>query len=337
MDVAKAAGVSQALVSLVLSGAPIDVAETTRARILAEAQRLGYARKPQNPIRQRLLAYIRPVVTRGHHQEEWIYDAYEQLYDRFQTELVEQAYQAGYSLMVRPCCDPLELTLWLSQWGFDGVIWHGADPHLAQWIARRYPMVQLNRLTTPEADAVMPHQEELVTLPLDYLRAKGHSRILFLPAQPLSDPLRKAHNRAYRDYMKQYGFPDYRELFPQQRDLSVDEMQEALWRAVKLPPARRPTALIAGSHQVLRFMKQAEAEGYSNVFSMIGIDNVSATAYSTPALTTIDTRPEEVARLAVSLLADRIRDPGRAIQKILVSPLLVERQSVHPVPATSNP
>jgi len=331
-DVAKAAEVSQALVSLVLNGMEEGVAEATRTRILEEAKRLGYApkKKPSALKRQKLIGYIRPVVLRGHHDEHWIYNSYEEYYDGIQNLFVQEAYKAGYSVIVRPYAETGELTRWLTEWGVDGVLWHGPDPNLARWIAKRYPMVQINRLTIDHADTVATNQEDLVVTAMDHLCAKGHTRIVFIPAQPATSPLRRLRNRAYLDYVQARGLPSFESTFPFHIDQSLAEMHDRLFELLSGRKEERPTAVIVGDHDALQIMKRSHEMGLllPDDLSIVGIDNISAGAFTTPALTTINTRNDEIARLAVYLLLERIRDPQAPFRKMFVTPSLVERQSV---------
>ncbi|HWL52747.1 MAG TPA: LacI family DNA-binding transcriptional regulator [Chthoniobacteraceae bacterium] len=335
-DVAKAAEVSQTLVSLVLSGAPVDVAEATRAQILKAARDLGYATKKKRttPPRQRVLAYIRPVVERGHHEEHWIYDSYDQYYDRIQNYLLEAAYQAGYALIVRPYEKTHELTQWLMEWGVDGVVWHGHGT-LAQWIAERYPMVQINRHTVMEADAVSTNQEEMVRVPLNYLRSLGHERILFLERAQATNTLRETRIRIYREYLREHGLLEWEALWRTSGGFedSLSGTTGLLEKLKSFAATDRnllPTAILTGDHGALYHMKHLARCGVDipEQISFVGIDNISASALSHPALTTLDNCLDEMAQTAISLLIERIQHPGSAFKKLFITPRLIVRESV---------
>lgn len=331
-DVASACDVSQTLVSLVMSGSNAEVAEATRKRILETAKKLGYVpKKTAAPIRRaRTLAYIRPFVLRGHHEEHWIYDSYEEYYNRIQNRLLEEAFEAGYSLIVRPYTETNELTHWLSEWDVDGVFWHANDVSLAQWIAKRYPMVQINRHAVIDACAVSTNQEELVTLAMDHLRAAGHRRIAYVPAQPIKDHLRKMRNRAYLDYTELHGLPTFENEIPFEDSLSMTDGEERLLSLMEKPESERPTAAILGDHFALHFARIAMKHGYQlpRDLSLVGIDNTSASNFSQPPLTSMDTGMSEIARIATTLLTQRIQNPRLEVQKVFVTPNLVVRESV---------
>ncbi len=335
-DVAKAAEVSQTLVSLVLSGAPVDVAEATRAQILKAAQEIGYVvkKKRSTSPRQKVLAYIRPVVERGHHEEHWIYDSYDQYYDRIQNYLLEAAYRAGYALIVRPYEKTNELTQWLLEWGVDGVIWHGKG-NLAQWIAERYPMVQINRHAVMDADAVSTNQEETVMVPLNYLRSQGHERILFLERAQSNNALRQTRRRVYQEYLSQFGLQDWEASWraPEGTEGTQKELGSLLQKLKTFSSTDKrllPTAILTGDHDALYYMKHLREGGFDvpGQISFVGIDNISASALSHPALTTLDNCLDEMAQTSISLLVDRIHQPNSAFKKLFITPKLIVRESV---------
>lgn len=323
-DVAKAADVSRELVSLVFSECSAPVSQTTRTRIFDTAKKLEYVpRKKVSMPRQRLLAYIRPVVKRGHHEEHHIYDAYEQFYDHIQNSLVEKVYAAGCSLVVRPYEDPVELTHWMIEWGVVGVMWHYShDEALAQWIAARYPMVQINRGSRVAADAVLANQEDIVVFAMDHLRELGHRRVALISGSTGDSNIKK-RNRAYFEYTARHGLSCYRELTG---DMNLDRLVEVF----SSPSDDRPTAVILGDHTALLLQKRLIEAGLSlpRDLSMVGIDNISASHYSYPPLTSIDVRQSDIAEIALSLLVERIEEPALAVRKVEVTPQLVARGSV---------
>lgn len=342
-EIAARANVSQTLVSLVLSGATIDVAESTRQQILDAAESLGYKQKsrPRAANRQRLLAYIRPVVERGHHTEGWIYDAYDQYYDRIQNLLLEAAYREGYSLTVRPYKNEHELTHWLSEWGVDGVIWHGTGS-MVEWIAERHPTVQLWRDSCVKADAVSSNQRETITLAMDYLLKRGHTRI-FLPfTTPVYYPRMRERSQVYEEYIAEHCLPHWKTFFPKQLtarfdkgEVSISNMLKIIQELLERPEEERPTAILTGDHSALYLIKSLSAQGYRipDAMSFVGVDNIAASALIHPGLTSLDNQLNDICTTAIALLISRIKTPELAYRKISITPRLIERESV----ATLNP
>lgn len=338
--IAKAAGVSQGLVSLVLSDTDADVAEATRIRIQETARRMGYSpkknelrvstKKGAGPGKRKVLAYIPCTFTRDIPGYETIYDAYGEFYAQFQNQLVEAAYKKGFSLLVRPYGNPTEMTSWLIEWGVDGVIMHFNDQPLGEWISRRYPMVQINRRFVSEADVVMPNQEEVITMTMEHLRKQGHRYIAHV-TNSSSDSAIQSRIDAYLKYAKKHGLHLYEEF------LSCESAEQMI--SLFFASSPRPTAIITGDPNALTLQKEAARRGLSlpEDLSVIGIDNISAARFATPALTSVDIQIHEITRTALSLIAERLNEPTRAFQKVEISPKLIVRESVTSAPSHINP
>ncbi len=330
-DIALAADVSQAVVSLVLSGGDIQIAEATRTRILETAAELGYAPRQRNAKMKavsgnRTLAYIRPVVTREDGNEEWICRAYDEFYDQIQNHLVAAAYQKGCAVLVRPYADPKELTRWITEWGVDGVFAHFFDDELLRWIAVRHPTVQIDRGVAANADAVFSDQEQAIVMAVNHLYSRGHRKIVYIPKTPLTDYLSKLRTWAYRERLNSLGLPVYEEFL----NRNPAEISDQLLDLIGGNSTDSPTAIIAGDFPCLQLIKTAISRGFSlpNDFSIVGIDNVSAGVFSHPSLTSIDHRYKDCADAAISLMLERIRDPKAAYRKVAIVPQLVVRESV---------
>ena len=89
-----------------------------------------------------------------------------------------------------------------------------------------------------------------------------------------------------------------------------------------------PTAFITAYDEVAIGAMHTFAEhgvGVPGDVSMIGINDIPSSAFAQTPLTTIKTFPDEVISLASNLLIDRIADPTRAIQKIILGCELIVR------------
>jgi len=323
-DVAKLAGVSQSLVSLVLSESAAPVAEETREQILESAHKLGYplggGRKKSRG--RTLLAYIRPSVDREPEFDGRILDSYDQFYNQIQNYLVEKAYMADFEMIVRPYTRPVEVTHWLIEWGVEGVFWHSNDLSLAGWVAERYPTVQINRHLKIPADSVLPNQEEIMMAAINHLRQNGHERIALL-SQGRGDTTGQERAQAYLTCMRQYQGPDYEEWM---NEKDLDKIVDLL---VARSPSG-PTALILGDMQALYLQNKLRRAGFSlpDDLSMVGIDNITASEFSSPRLTSVDLQVEEIVNAAVSAMTSRLKGASGARKKVEVSPRLVLRDSV---------
>ena len=329
--IAREAGVSQTLVSLVLSSAasPERVAEETRRRIIEVAQRLGYATRSGGG-RQKAFALILPVVSRAEQLGNSIYAAIDDFYARTQSYVAEAAYRKGYSLMVRFYEHPTELTHWLTEWDVDGVLWHASDEKLLEWIAERYPTAQLHLgPITAATDIVTASQEEIPLVALRYLYARGHRRICFVPG-PGWGKVAKIRAEAFRDAANAKGLPLYELFLGEGMPSSSQEIVTHCLRLLELPKEERPTVFVLGDPFALVLAKEVQQRGLSipGDVSIVGIDNLSAGALYNPAITSIDVCQREVSETAVAMLVERIANPDKRFQKIYISPNIIERNSV---------
>lgn len=328
--VAEEAGVSQTLVSLVLSNGalPAQVAEGTRERILEVAERLGYSLRRMAG-RQRSLALILPVVSRAEALGDSIYEGIEDFYARTQRYVAEAAYRKGYSLIVRPYEQSAELTHWLTEWEVDGVLWHASDENLLAWITKRLPTVQLHYGASLETDAVTANQHEIPVLALNHLYERGHRRICFLPGGSRSNKPARMRVAGFIERASSLGLPIFEEFLEGTAADSREWIEKCL-RLLELPEDQRPTAFVCGDPLALTLARNVQERGFSipGDLSLIGVDNLSAGALYNPPLTSIDVCNREVSDTAVALLVDRIADPTLRHQKVFISPSLVERGSV---------
>ena len=78
-------------------------------------------------------------------------------------------------------------------------------------------------------------------------------------------------------------------------------------------------------------IKQLKKRGYQvpEDFSVVGIDNISASEYTDTPLTTIDTQPDEICLIAWDLMQKKQQSKYyRSNQRITISGKLILRESV---------
>ncbi|WP_029003616.1 LacI family DNA-binding transcriptional regulator [Azorhizobium doebereinerae] len=71
-------------------------------------------------------------------------------------------------------------------------------------------------------------------------------------------------------------------------------------------------------------------------FSLVGYDDLPEAALWHPALTTVFTRIPEYGRIAAGLALARIADPARPVERVLLTPRLVVRDTTAPPPARAG-
>lgn len=327
--VAEKAGISQTLVSIVLGGgrASVDVADSTREKIIEAARDLGYEFR-SNISRKRVLALVMPMLDREDPAvEPWIYDARDEFYAKTHLYVASCALRKGYSLIVRPHENATDLTHWLIEWGVDGVIWHGPDDELLRWVAKRFPTVLLHHSNQPHIDCVTANQEEIATLALNHLYDAGHRRIALAPG-PAPAKSTKMRINAFRDRAGELGLPVYEGLFEATDYFGAGGLIDRIVGLLR--GDNPPTALIAGDTTSLLIAREAIGMGLKipQDLSLVGIDNMAAGALHNPALTSIDVRQKEVSETAINLLSSRMENRSISYQKVFLNPVLVSRHSV---------
>ncbi len=167
-------------------------------------------------------------------------------------------------------------------------------------------------------------------LVLDYLAGLGHRHIAFIGSARLGD----LHERgeAYAEFMNERfgGVPaGYRQLV----ENALEEGYQAMMRLLALP--QPPTALFAADDNMAIGAMKAAAENGIAVpadLSIVGFDDIKIAAYLHPALTTVHQPYEEIARQAVEMLLEIIRDKAipQPAPHLTIAPELVKRDSCAP-------
>jgi LacI family transcriptional regulator len=107
---------------------------------------------------------------------------------------------------------------------------------------------------------------------------------------------------------------------------SIDKIVDML--AVKSP--QTPTALVVGDYSALLIQDKLQRIGFClpKDMSIVGIDNISASQFSSPRLTSVDIQIEEIIHASLSQMKFRLEGQIGAFQKIEIRPKLIVRESV---------
>jgi LacI family transcriptional regulator len=336
-QLAKELDVSIATVSRALAGHEA-IALKTRNRVAEAAREHGYV--PNRAARQLVsgrsgfVGFILPI--RGPN----FVDSY---VGEFVTGLGEGFVEHGIDLfmaMAQPGQTELSVLKHVVESGrADGVVVPRigeADERLDYLMERNFPFVAHGRLLESkkqfnwlDADSVTAFSEAF-----DLLYELGHRHFGLVS---ISDPMTFRHmrERGLRDAMARRGDPS----------VTLDVVSAprfdrgATVAAVNslLHATQRPTAIIGLFDELaLTVMEEAARAGLSipRDLSVVGFDNITASAYAPPGLTTFEAKTRdsarEIAGMLIEVIGKRRSDP---IQK-LIRPTLVARASHGPVPAT---
>jgi DNA-binding LacI/PurR family transcriptional regulator len=316
-DVAARAGVSRALVSIVLRDAP-GASDATRRRVRAVADELGY--RPDT--RARLLAGR---TTR-------LFGVTLTLQNPFHADVVEGIYPAaealGYEVVLSAVTgsrSPRAAIDTLLSYRCEAVLMLGALVRRAALgdLAERQPVVVVGQKAPhPLVDAVRTADAEGIGLAVDHLVALGHRRIVHIDGGRA--PGSGARRAGYRAAMRRHRLAD------EIRIVASGEGEEDGAAAARILAADRrlPEAVITYNDR--------SAVGLLDVFARCAVavpDQVSVVGYDDSQvarlpylrLTTISQDTGHLAALAVQRAVDRLT--GRAVDErdLVLAPHLVVR------------
>lgn len=327
-DVAKVAGVSYATVSRALSGSS-EIGEQTRKRILKLCEEMGYTPN----------AVARSMVMKRTNIIGLIVASIENPFMSELTSHIEiHARHNGYNLMVCNSSYDTELekevfSLLLGR-QVDGVILlpvgSGSYSSLQQLTAQ-VPTVFIseNLQDLPENYVAIDNRRGMAAA-TEYLYSLGHRRILYFGCRSNS-VTHRLRLEGYEQACKSAGIAPEVLYSPFARS-----SQEAGYRlaAGYFQDGIRHTAMLCASDSLAIGVMQAAYENGVSIpdrLSLMGFDNISFAALPPIDLTTVDQPKERMAKAAVDMLLERIKNPDLPHTHEILPPSLVLRSSCRAV------
>ena len=316
-DVAKQAGVSRALVSLVMRGSP-HVSEQRRRRVLRAAEELGY--RPN--------AYARSLATKRLHSiGVLINDVTNPYFGGVYSSLATAAEEEGFDLLVAPGTRSArresELVRTLLEHRVAGLALLSPLMPTTELrrLTRAWPTVLIGRdAAISGVDVVTTDEQYAARSVLEHLTSLGHQDIVHLAGGTNRAATDRA--RAYREAMLELG------LRP--RVIAGAFTHAAGQRAGHAVAALRPlpTAVVAANDLIAVGAMGALATHGLRVpedISVVGYDDSQIAGLDQVRLTSIRQPVDRFGAVAVSLLLHRIEQPQaeRAVQRLETQ--LVER------------
>lgn len=319
-------GLNPATVSVVLNDVPgRTIPQVTRDRIKAAAREMNYqpnllARSLRNRQTQ-TIGILLPELGDGYHTQ-------------VMSGIGDQLIKAGYLYFTAHHRHRKNLvedyTRTLIGRGAQGII--AVDTLLEHPIPVPVVAVAGHRHIKGVTNVVLNHARA-AEYALTYLYSLGHRKIAFMRGQPFSSDSDQRWGGLVA-VAKDLNLTINPELVVSlDRDLTSPELGYPVVQ--QLIATKQPfTALVAfndisaiGSIRALRDFHLRVPQDVS----VIGFDNISASAYTLPRLTTISQPLEEIGRIATQSLLDRMHNIEISSDEIIVEPELVIRESTGPV------
>ncbi|GAA0537102.1 LacI family DNA-binding transcriptional regulator [Saccharopolyspora thermophila] len=311
-EVAQHAGVAVSSVSRVISGHP-DVSDKMRERVLRAIEELGYV-----PDLAAQSIRTGATMTIGFPLSDIRNPLFSEIAHAAETRLEKR----GYSLlMMSSLHDPdleVEHLRRLQQRRVDGLLVSVTDEQhpetVRQLTAAGVPIVLVDRDISELSDASAARFDHAagLTAAVEHLVALGHRSIGLVNGSPTVRPSRE-RARALREIAS--AAPDLR-VQVVSGDFSSEHGAKQTYNLMNRPD--RPTALIAGSNQILVGVLSALAELPVEVprdVSLVTCDEVPMAAFVRPRLATIRRDVQEIGRLSADLLLAALDgQPARTVQ-----------------------
>jgi DNA-binding LacI/PurR family transcriptional regulator len=327
-DVARAAGVSRALVSLVMRGSP-KVSDVRRARVLRAAEELGY--RPN--------AMARGLASR---RTRTVGVLLNELHNPFYAEIMdgieEVAADQDYSVLIgtagrRKGGEQATLDSFL-ELRADGVLLVGprlSTRHILT-VAAATPVVVVARdIRSPLVDSIKSDERAGARQVVRHLARLGHRRIVHVDGG--SGAGAGSRRDGYRQAMREHGLArEIRVLAGDYTDVAGVQAAEGLLESGDLP-----TAVFAANDLVAAgLIDRLEDDGVRipEDVSVIGYDNTFLAALHHMSLTTVDQPRPDMGRRAMAVLIERMEGRRATPVHVRVTPSLVVRTTTAPPRAT---
>lgn len=326
-DVAAAAQVSLSTVSLVVNGKP-GVAPDRRERVLRTMKELGYVvdNRQAAPEETRVFGLLMESLSEASRSEGF--------YTRIVSGIEDTAYQLGYKVVLhvfRPEVDPIHSLRELMGRDINGlIIANDGDvtPQVIQKITRAsVPVVLVENYQPFAVHSLTADNFTAGRVMTEYLIGLGHRRIGGIggPSKysSLSDRM-----RGHQIALIEHGLPMDRSLQPASVSGNPRKGYVQMQQLLALPEP--PTAVFSVSDRAAFGAMDAIKDAGLRIpddISVVGIDDVRDSAYSTPPLTTFSVPKYDLGSAAVFILNDLINGKGIPPCRTVLPGSLVERLS----------
>jgi LacI family transcriptional regulator len=326
---AKKAGVSAATVSLALNNRR-GVSRHTRERILGIAKEVGYKKRPSRAATRATIQLLK-IVRHGR--------TLNQDHNIFVADYIDGITHKAKDVQLRveisstlPGTGMNELSLQMDQQDVAGFLILGTE--LSPEDIRTFESVQRPIVFLDTCHDFLPfdfadmNNLDSVFLAVSRLVKAGH-RSIGMVTSPVNVVNFRVREEGFRKSLAYLG-----RIVEERLIFRVDSTFQGAYEgfaAVLAAGVQLPEALFCCNDIVCLGVARALREAGVRIpddISLIGFDNLPASAQSDPPLTTIKVSNQAIGAAALQLLKERIENPEKPCSKVLINGELVERQSV---------
>ena len=329
-DVASAAGVSLSTVSLVVNAKP-GVSQERRERVLKVIKELNYVTggRQNAAMGIKIIGLLMESLSEASRSEGF--------YLRIVSGIEETAYELGFQVLLhvyRPSIDPLSSIRELMGRDVDGlIIANDGDitPNVIQNLAESgIPMILVENFQNFPIHAVTADNFTAGRVMTEYLIRLGHRQIGAIGG-PVKYSSLQDRIRGYRVAMLENGLTLDPSLQPSPVSGNPRKGYVQMQKLISLPEP--PTAVFAVSDRAafgaMEAIKDAGLVCPDDI-SVVGIDDVRDSAYSTPPLTTFSVPKYNLGKTAVLILHNLMLAKSTPPARTVLLGKLLERQSAAP-------
>lgn len=328
-DIAKLAGVSPGTVSNALNNKK-GVGKDTKLKIIKIADELGYYQNHEKNKEK----VIRLIIFKKY---GYVFSSNTQFFSAFIGICESECRQRGYELLISQIihgeCDKEDILKIINQKKIDGILLLATEmdeDNLAHFENIDIPIVIIDSYFRNKSfDYILINNTNGSYAATKHLIDNGHTRIGFLGS---SKNINNFEER-YIGFIK--AINDSKLNFREDDKILVEPSLDRAYRDIKEFLSNRkeslPTAIFAINDIIaLGAIKAMEEEGIKipDQASIIGFDDIPFSSLSNPNLTTIKVYTNELGKLAVKRLLEKINREDETLLKIEIDTKLIERNSV---------
>lgn len=319
-QIARKLGISRQLVTFALAGYP-QVSETSRKKILAAAQKMGYRPNPHARALKRSRTGIIAL---------WIPDQISSHYTHVARELNHLAKKARHELIITDVGNDRSAEQVLSHVPMDGVFAvdapHAVEAHLQSAAARSIPVISIGAHRPEQADYVQVDLFAGASKAMQHLIASGYRRIVHATFEQTSHT-NATRRLAYEKAMQQAGLKPEFFYYP------LSEQQRPIVRQSIKDFVREngcPEAIFCHSDDVALAVYRGLCDLKLRVprdVALVGCDGIQDTEYVESPVTTLVQPVAKMCETAWQFLSQRLENPKLKRQSAVLEPELVIRES----------